>query len=121
VGPAGFAEHGIPTEVEAGGLSVRMVWQGRRGGAGASWLGLWRAPREIAHCSVFEPPPKTLPACLIECGIPFGPHGFVPAYCDMDALVQRWTNEYACLGYGPELYDDLNEFCAISGVRAVAL
>jgi len=35
-----------------------------------------------------------------ECGIPFWPHAFVKAHCDMEVLLESWNNEYACLGYG---------------------
>ena len=56
-----------------------------------------------------------------ECGIPFWPHGFVTAHCDMDALVEAWGNEYACLGYGEHLYEELKAFCEVTGIRAVAL
>jgi len=52
-------------------------------------------------------PPKTVQGRLEECGIPFWPHGFVTAHCDMQGLLENWTNEYACLGYGEELYPAL--------------
>lgn len=42
LGPAGFAEHGIPTEGEAGGLSVKLIC--RRRSAGAAGQGQWRVP-----------------------------------------------------------------------------
>jgi hypothetical protein len=56
-----------------------------------------------------------------ECGIPFWPHAFVTAHCDMDRLVESWNNEYACLGYGAHLYDELLAFCEQTGVRVIAL
>ena len=39
----------------------------------------------------------------------------------MERLLEHWTNEYACLGYGPELYAALEDFCSQTGVRAIAL
>ncbi|HUX51647.1 MAG TPA: hypothetical protein VMW73_12685 [Spirochaetia bacterium] len=121
VGPAGFAEHGIPTEGEAGGLSVRLVCK-----AGEGVLArLGRVNGEfqmiVARCSIFEPPAEKLEERLAECGIPFWPHGFVTAHADMNLLLQHWTSEYACLGYGTELYDELIDFCELTGIRAIAL
>jgi hypothetical protein len=73
----------------------------------------------ITRCSIFEPPQEQLQGRLEECGIPFWPHGFVTAHCNMDALLDSWTNEYACLGYGTDLYDTLVDFCELTGLRAV--
>ncbi len=121
LGPAGFAEHGIPTEGEAGGLSVELVC--KVGEGVLARLGRNNSEFEMAvtRCSIFEPPADTLPARRNECGIPFWPHGFVTAHCDMDALVEAWNNEYACLGYGAHLYDELLAFCEQTGIRAIAL
>ena len=58
---------------------------------------------------------------LAECGIPFWPHGFVTAHCDIAQLLENWTNEYACLAYGENLYPALADFCELTGIRAVAL
>jgi L-fucose isomerase-like protein len=121
LGPAGFAEHGIPTEGQAGGLSVRLVCKvgegmlARLGRVGGEFRMV------LVRASVFEPPADRLQKRLEECGIPFWPHGFVTAHCDMEALLENWTNEYACLGYGQELYPALQDFCEQTGVRAVAL
>jgi hypothetical protein len=121
LGPAGFAEHGIPTEGQAGGLSVKLVCK-----VGEGLLArLGRVQGEfrlvLARASIFEPPAAELPRRLEECGIPFWPHGFVTAHCDMNALLENWNNEYACLGYGLEPYPALQDFCEQTGVRAVAL
>lgn len=121
LGPAGFAEHGIPTEGEAGGLSVELVCKVGEGVLAR----LGRIDGEfvmaITRCSIFEPPAEQLAARREECGIPFWPHGFVTAHCDIEAMIQAWTNEYACLGYGADLYPALLDFCALTGIRAVAL
>jgi hypothetical protein len=73
----------------------------------------------ITRCSIFEPPADQLEARRNECGIPFWPHGFVTAHCDIDQLLEHWTNEYACLGYGEHLYDALVEFCEMTGIIAI--
>ncbi|MGO9307538.1 MAG: hypothetical protein ACLQDL_00775 [Spirochaetia bacterium] len=119
LGPAGFAAHGIPTEGRAGGLAVKLVCKVGEGALAR----LGRVNGEfrmiVAPCSIFEPPAATLDARLAECGIPFWPHGFVTVAGDMDVLVQNWTSEYACLGYGTDLAPALVDFCEITGVKAI--
>jgi L-fucose isomerase-like protein len=119
VGPAGFAEHGIPTEGEAGGLSVRLVC--KVGDGALARLGRVNGEfrMTIAACTVFEPPADVLQARLNECGIPFWPHGFVTVHGDMDRLLESWTNEYACLGYGADLVPALADFCELTGIAAI--
>ena len=75
----------------------------------------------VTRCSVFEPPADQIEERKSECGIPFWPHGFVTAHCDIERLVQNWTNEYACLGYGEHLYAALVDFCDLTGINVVAL
>jgi L-arabinose isomerase len=121
LGPPGFAEHGIPTEGDAGGLSVKLVCK-----AGEGVLArLGRVNGEfrmvITRATIFEPSQQELEQRLNECGIPFWPHGFVTAHCDMEALLQNWTNEYACLGYGPDLYPALAELCELTGIKPILL
>lgn len=118
-GPAGFAEHGIPTEGEAGGLSVRLVC--RVGDGALARLGRVNGGfrMTIAACTVFEPPAAVLQSRLNECGIPFWPHGFVTVHGDMDRLLESWTNEYACLGYGPDLVPALADFCELTGIASI--
>jgi len=40
-------------------------------------------------------------------------------HCDVDALLQHWNSEYACLGYGEHLYDALVDFCGMTGIKAI--
>ncbi len=119
LGPAGFSEHGIPTEGEAGGLSVKLICKAGEG----VLVRLGRVNGEfqmvIVRASIFEPAPNQLEKRLNECGIPFWPHGFVTAHCDIEVLLQHWTNEYACLGYGEDLYPALVDFCELTGIRAI--
>jgi L-fucose isomerase-like protein len=119
LGPAGFAEHGIPTEGAAGGLSVRLVCKPGQGVLAR----LGRVDGEfqmvITRATIFEPPAEELPARQKECGIPFWPHGFVTAHCDIETMIQNWTNEYACLGYGEDLFPALIEFCRQTGIKTI--
>ncbi len=119
LGPAGFAEHGIPTEGEAGGLSVKLLC--KVGEGVLARLGRVNGAFEmvITRCTVFEPPADQLEQRKLECGIPFWPHGFVTVHCDVDELLQHWNNEYACLGYGEHLYDALVDFCQMTGIKAI--
>lgn len=119
VGPAGFAEHGIPTEGKAGGLSVSLVC--KVGEGVLARLGRVNGEFEmvITRCSIFEPPAEQINQRRLECGIPFWPHGFVTVHCDIEKLLEHWNNEYACLGYGEDLYDALVDFCRMTGIKAV--
>jgi L-fucose isomerase-like protein len=121
LGPAGFAEHGIPTEGEAGGLAVKLVC--KVGDGVLARLGRVNGQFQMAitRATVFEPRAEQLENRLNECGIPFWPHGFVTAHCDMEQLLQHWTNEYACLGYGSHLYSTLADFCEMTGIKPVLL
>jgi len=119
LGPAGFAEHGIPTEGEAGGLSVKLVCKAGKGVLARLGRNNGQFEMVITRCTIFEPPADQIEKRKNECGIPFWPHGFVKAECDIDALLQAWNNEYACLGYGEHLYEDLKAFCELTGIEAV--
>ena len=104
-----------------GGRAVGQAGlQGGRGRAGPAGPRRRRSSRWSSRAaSIFEPPADQLEPGKLECGIPFWPHGFVTAHCDMDALLEHWTNEYACLGYGEHLYDDLVDFCEMTGIKAI--
>lgn len=121
LGPAGFARHGIPTEGEAGGLSVKLVCKVGEGVLARLGRNDGQFEMVITRCSIFEPSADNLDARKNECGIPFWPHGFVTARCDIDALLEAWNNEYAVLGYGAQLYEDLVAFCELTGISPIAL
>ena len=121
LGPAGFAEHGIPTEGEAGGISVTLICKVGQGVLARLGRNDGQFEMVITRCGIFEPPKNKIKARLNECGIPFWPHGFVTANCDINALLESWTNEYACLGYGQHLYEELKAFCEVTGIKAIAL
>ncbi len=119
LGPAGFAEHGIPTEGEAGGLSVKLVCKVGEGVLARLGRTNGEFRMVITRASIFQPPADQLEKRQLECGIPFWPHGFVTAHCDMDVMLENWTNEYACLGYGEHLYAALVDFCEMTGIKAI--
>jgi len=121
LGPAGFAEHGIPTEGEAGGLSVKLVCKVGEGVLARLGRVNGEFQMVVTRATVFEPPASEIKNRLDECGIPFWPHGFVTAHCDMEQLLEHWTNEYACLGYGSHLYGALADFCALTGIKQILL
>ncbi|HCU19053.1 MAG TPA: hypothetical protein DF818_07235 [Bacteroidales bacterium] len=121
LGPAGFAEHGIPTEGEAGGISVDLVCKAGEGVLARLGRNDGQFEMVITRCTIFEPPKNQIEKRRLECGIPFWPHGFVKAHCDLEALLQAWNNEYACLGYGAHLYEELKAFCELTGIKAIAL
>jgi len=118
LGPAGFSEHGIPTEGEAGGLSVRLICKVGEGVLARLGRVNGEFQMVITRATIFEPK-NQVKKRLDECGIPFWPHGFVTAHCDIEAMLQSWTNEYACLGYGADLYPALIDFCELTGIKAV--
>jgi L-fucose isomerase-like protein len=120
-GPAKFAEHGIPTEGEAGGLAVQLVCKPGEGVLARLGRNDGEFEMVVARCAVFEPPADQLEARKLECGIPFWPHAFVTAHCDMDKLLQAWNNEYAVLGYGSHLYEDLIAFSELTDIQVLAL
>ncbi len=117
--PAGFAEHGIPTEGEAGGLSVKLVCKVGEGVLARLGRIDGLFTMVLTRCSVFEPPAEELQVRQRECGIPFWPHGFVTAHCDIDPLLEHWTNEYACLGYGEHLYNEIIDFCRMTDIHLI--
>jgi L-fucose isomerase-like protein len=119
LGPAGFSEHGIPTEGEAGGLSVKLICKVGEGALARLGRVNGEFQMVVSRATIFEPPKEQVQDRLNECGIPFWPHGFVTAHCDIERLLDSWTSEYACLGYGSELYDSLIAFCELTGIRAI--
>jgi len=121
LGPAGFAQHGIPTEGEAGGLSIKLICKVGEGVLARLGRNNGEFEMVITRCSIFEPSPDVIEKRKLECGIPFWPHGFIRAECDIDELLQSWNNEYACLGYGAHLYEELKAFCELTGIKAIAL
>jgi L-fucose isomerase-like protein len=121
IGPAGFAEHGIPTEGEAGGLSVKLTCKPGEGVLARLGRNNGIFEMAVARCTIYEPDKDILESRQNECGIPFWPHAFVTAHCNIDDLIEVWNNEYAVLGYGDHLYHELLTFCELTGIKAIAL
>jgi len=121
IGPAKFAEHGIPTEGDAGGLSIDLVCKPGQGVLARLGRNNGEFQMILARCTVVEPDEDEISDRRMECGIPFWPHAFVIVDADMDELIEAWNNEYAVLGYGEQLYDDLVAFCELTGIQVVAL
>lgn len=119
VGPADYGRHGIPTEGEAGGLSVSLVCKEGKGVIARLGRNDGKFEMVITKCTITEPSADEIEARRLECGIPFWPHAFVTAHCDIEVLLDNWTNEYACLGYGEDLYDALIDFCKMTGIKAI--
>jgi L-fucose isomerase-like protein len=118
---ASFAEHGIPTEGEAGGLSVNLTCKAGEGVLARLGRNNGVFEMVITRCTVNLPPAEVVEERRKECGLPFWPHAFVTVHCDIDAMVEAWNNEYAVLGYGERLYEDLVAFCEMTGIKAIAL
>lgn len=118
---AGFAEHGIPTEGEAGGLSVKLTCKPGEGVLARLGRNNGEFEMVITRCSISIPPEDILEERKKECGLPFWPHAFVTAHCDIDELLEAWNNEYAVLGYGAQLYNELIAFCELMEIKAIAL
>jgi L-fucose isomerase-like protein len=121
LGPAGFAIHGIPTEGEAGGLSIKLICKVGEGVLARVNRVNGEFNMAVTRCSIFEPPADQIEERKLECGIPFWPHGFVTAHCDIEALLEHWNNEYAVLGYGEHLYSALEDFCTLTGIKPLML
>ena len=118
-GPARFGEHGIPTEGEAGGLSVDLVCKPGRGVLARAGRTGGEFEMVLARCEVFEPQAEAIRERREECGIPFWPHAFVYVEGDIEGLAQAWNNEYAVLGYGESLFDEVSDFCEQAGIRLI--
>jgi L-fucose isomerase-like protein len=121
LGPAVFAEHGIPTEGAAGGLSINLVCKPGEGVLARLGRNNGEFEMAVVRCTISEPPEAELLKRKEECGIPFWPHAFVTAHCNMDKLIEAWNNEYAVLGYGRHLYEELIAFCQLTGIRVIEL
>jgi hypothetical protein len=118
---ASFADHGIPTEGAAGGLSVSLVAKSGKGVLARLGRTDGKFQMVLARCEVFEPAADEIEERKKECGIPAWPHAFIRFGCDADKLLESWNNEYACLGYGEELYQQVIDFCDQTGIDIVAL
>ena len=121
IGPARFAERGLPSEGKAGGLSVDLVCKSGEGVLARLERNNGDFELIIVRCTVFEPSANQIEARRRECGFPTWPHAFVTAHCDINRFLAVSPSQYIVLGYGTQLYDDLLAFCELTGIRAIAL
>ena len=114
-----LATHGIPTEGSAGGMSIDLVCKAGKGVLAR----LHRVNGEfrmiMVRCSIDVPSEEELEKRRQECGIPFWPHAFVTVEGDIEELITNWNNEYACLGYGEDLYQQIIAFCELTGIEII--
>ena len=118
---ASFAQHGVPTEGSAGGLSVSLVCKEGEGVLARICRVDGRFQLVVTRCTVKKVADEEIEKRRLECGIPFWPHAFVTVHCDIDTLLEHWNNEYACLGYGEDLYQELIDFAQLTGIEVIAL
>ncbi|MCL1895587.1 MAG: hypothetical protein FWG03_03470 [Clostridiales bacterium] len=114
-----LAGHGIPTEGSAGGMSINLVCKPGKGVLAR----LSRVNGEfrvvMVRCSISVPGEDEIEGRRHECGIPHWPHAFVTVEGDIDKMIENWNNEYACLGYGEDLYRQVIDFCELAGIETV--
>lgn len=116
-----FASHGIPTEGKAGGMSIKLTCKEGKGVLGRVCRVDGKFTMVVTRCTVRVPSKEELAVRRHECGIPDWPHAFCTAECDIDTLLEHWNNEYACLGYGEHLYQELIDFAELTGMTVYAL
>lgn len=120
--PPAYAHHGVPYEGKMDGLSVQLTCKPGEGVIARLCRINGEYAMMIAHCTVIEPKPEELESKKLECGSPMWPHAFCRIHGDLDAFIEGWNNEYACLGYGgDELYEQMAAFCDLTGIRKVLI
>ncbi len=120
--PAGYSHHGVPYEGKMDGLSVKLTCKPGEGVIARLCRIKGEYVMTIARCTVVEPKPEELMDKKHECGSPEWPHAFCRIHGDLDAFIEGWNNEYACLGYGGDaLYNQLAAFCDLTGIKKVLI
>lgn len=114
-----LASHGIPTEGAAGGMSINLVCKPGKGVLARLSRVDGVFTMTLVRCTVSVPNAQTLKSRRHECGIPFWPHAFVTVEGDIEKMIEHWNNEYACLGYGEELYSQIIDFCELTGIETI--
>ncbi len=114
-----FAKHGIPTEGEAGGLSFSLIAKPGKGVLARVSRKDGKMYMTVVKVDLFVPAEEDIEARRQECGIPFWPHAFATVEGDVDKMLESWNNEYGCLGYGEHLYQQIIDFCELTGMEVV--
>lgn len=118
---ATFAKHGVPTEGSADGLSVSLVCKAGEGVVARFSRVDGKFVLVITRCTVSVPADDERQALLQESGLPYWPHAFVTVHCDIDELLEEWDNEYACLGFGEHLYQQMIDFAELTDIEVIKL
>ena len=114
-----LASHGVPTEGKAGGMSVSLVCKEGKGVLARLTRVNGEFKMVMVRCRIDVPGPDELEKRKQECGLPFWPHAFVTVEGDIEKMIANWNNEYACLGYGEELYQQIIDFCELTGIEII--
>ena len=119
---AKFAHHGLPTEGEAGGLSVEAVL--KPGKVVMARVGRDNGEFEVIlhRGTVYTPDDEELERQRKISGMWFWPHAFIKMDVDYDLGVQIWNGEYITLAYGDtEIYDTIKEFCYLMDIKLIEM
>jgi len=116
---AELSSHGIPTEGSAGGMSVSLVCKAGKGVLARLTRVNGEFKMIMVRCSIDVPDAGEIERRRQECGVPFWPHAFVTVEGDLDKMIANWNNEYACLGYGEELYQQIIDFCELTDIDII--
>jgi len=114
---AALSSHGIPTEGSAGGMSVNLTCKPGKGVLARLTRVNGEFKMIMVKCSVDVP--VDLEDRKKECGLPHWPHAFVTIEGDIEKMIVNWNNEYACLGYGEELYQQIIDFCDLLDIEII--
>jgi len=114
-----IAGHGVPTEGSAGGMSVSLTCKAGKGVLARLNRVNGEFKMIMVRCSIDVPGAEELEARRQECGIPHWPHAFVTIEGDIEKMIAGWNNEYACLGYGEELYQQIIDFCELMDIEII--
>ena len=112
-----LSSHGIPTEGSAGGMSVNLTCKPGKGVLARLTRVNGEFKMIMVKCSVDVP--VDLEDRKKECGLPHWPHAFVTIEGDIEKMIVNWNNEYACLGYGEELYQQIIDFCDLLDIEII--
>jgi len=116
---ASLAGHGVPTEGSAGGIAVNLTCKPGKGVLARLTRVNGEFKMIMVRCDITVPDTQELERRRQECGIPFWPHAFVTIEGDIEKMIENWNNEYACLGYGEELYQQIIDFCELIDIEII--
>ena len=118
-GGVSLASHGIPTEGSAGGMAISLTCKPGKGVLARVSRVNGEFKMIMVRCSIDVPDAGELERRRQECGIPHWPHAFVTIEGDIEKMIANWNNEYACLGYGEALYQQIIDFCELTDIEII--